>query len=240
MRTYTIRFLSMAVATASTTLLMLSCSLPLQRQQEHAAPVRQHTPVRQITQLDFARHASFAVCTEPTCPARTRKTLPVTPQAVPQPSMLVSRLGVDLAPTLDPDEVLLTAGHQASNSSAAPFQNFRAAKVVVHFDTNSAVLSGVSRAALDRAASDAGTADRIVITGRTDNVGSNNLNQALALARARSVRNYLRAKLPARGHVLALEAQGACCFTASNSTLEGRRHNRRVEIDFSVSGQVAP
>lgn len=113
-------------------------------------------------------------------------------------------------------------------------------KVVVHFDTNSAVLSDVTRAALDRAAVDAGTADRIVITGRTDNVGSNSINQALALARARTVRDYLRAKLPACGQVFTLEAQGACCFTASNSTPEGQRQNRRVEIVFSVSGQVAP
>ena len=235
MRVGAIRFLSMA----GMTLLMLSCSQPLQRQQEHAAPVRQHTPVRQITQLDFARHASFAVCTEPTCPARTRKTLPVTPQAVPQPSMLVSRSGTDPVPTLDPGTALLTAGHHAPGSSATPVQHSRTT-VVVHFDANSAVLSDVTRAALDRAAVDAGTADRIVITGRTDNVGSNNLNQALALARARTVRDYLRAKLPARGHVFTLEAQGACCFTASNSTPEGRRHNRRVEIVFSVSGQVAP
>lgn len=112
--------------------------------------------------------------------------------------------------------------------------------VMVHFASGSATLSASGKAVLDQALPAARQADRIVIAGRTDNVGSNRTNQALALARARAVRDYLHARLPVRSLTLAIDAQGACCFTASNDMPEGRRQNRRVEIVFGVPEQVVP
>ena len=79
-----------------------------------------------------------------------------------------------------------------------------------------------------------------MIAGRTDNAGSDAANQAVALARANTVRDYLRAKLPAGGDALLVDAQGSCCFIASNDTPEGRKQNRRVEVVLSVPEQVAP
>ena len=234
-----IRFLSTLSMTAGVTLLVMSCSLPLQRQHENAAHPNQHAALQKITQLDFGRNASFAVCTEPACPALTRKTLPATPQAIPHSAAPAPAPDVDTAATLDPGEVLLTVRRRAPDTIATPPENPRS-PVVVHFDSGSAALSDPARAALDQAASGAGAAARIVITGRTDNVGSNSINQTLALTRARAVRDYLRTRLPSHRHIFSLDAQGACCFTASNDTPEGRRQNRRVEIVFSVPEQVAP
>ena len=125
-------------------------------------------------------------------------------------------------------------------SASAPAANHRV-PVIVYFASGSATISDAARATLDQAAAGARATDRIVIASRTDNVGSKSVNQTLALTRARTVRDYLRAKLPSHpSHAFTLDAQGACCFTASNDTPEGRRQNRRVEVVFSASGQVAP
>lgn len=234
-----IRFLSTLSVTAGVSLLVMSCTLPLQRQHENAAHANQRASLQKITQLGFGHNASFAACTEPACPAPTRKTLPVTLQAIPHSAAPAPAPGVDTAATLDPGEVLLTVLHRVPDAIATPAENPRT-PVVVYFDSGSAALSDAARAALDQAASGAGAADRIAIAGRTDNVGSNSINQALALARARAVRDYLRTRLLSHRHAFSLGAQGACCFTASNDTPEGRRQNRRVEIVFSVPEQVAP
>lgn len=239
MRVRAFPLLSTLGTTAGMTLVVTSCSLRLQPLHEHAVGAHQHAPLRNITQAGFGRDAAFAVCTEPACPAFTRKTLPATPHPVPQTSAPAFAPSIDTAATLDPGEVHLTVRHGAPDAIATPIEAPRT-PVVVHFDSGSAALSAAARAALDQAASSARATDRILVAGRTDNVGSHRLNQTLALARARAVRDYLRTRLPARGPVFTLNAQGACCFSASNDTPQGRRHNRRVEIVFGVPEQVAP
>ncbi len=220
--------LSTLGTTAGMTLVVTSCSLSLQPQHEHTARAHQHAPLRKITQAGFGHDAAFAVCTEPACPAVTRKALPATPHPAPHSSAPVFAPGIDTAATLDPGEVHLTVRHGAPDAVATSSEASRT-QVVVHFDSGSTELSSAARAT-----------DCILVTGRTDNVGGNRANQALALARARAVRDYLHARLPVRSRTLTLDAKGACCFSASNDTPQGRRHNRRVEIVFGVSGQVAP
>lgn len=234
-----IRVLSTLSITAGMALLVVSCTLPLQRQHDFARHANQYVPLQKITQLNFGRDASFAVYMEPACPAVTRKTLPVTPPAAVHSAARTVAPGIDTTATLDPGEVLLAAGHRAPDAIATPAEVLRV-PAVVHFGSGSAALSDAARTTLDQAAAAARATDRIVIAGRTDNVGSNDINRVLALARARAVRNYLRTRLPSHSHVFTLDAQGACCFTASNDTPEGRRQNRRVEIVFSASEQVAP
>lgn len=229
-----IRFLSISSVTAGMMLLVVSCSLPPQAERGPTGGTKQHTPLQKIAQLNFGRDAAFAVCVEPACPAVTRKTLTVTQPAIP-----VQAPVIDIGATLAPGEVQLTVPPRASEAIAtriAPHPTL----VMVHFASGSATLSASGKAVLDQALPSASQADRIVIAGRTDNVGSDRANQALALARARAVRDYLHTRLPVRGHTLTLDAKGACCFTASNDTPEGRRQNRRVEIVFGASGRVAP
>lgn len=234
-----IHILSTFSIAAGMALLVVACSMPLQRQHDLAAHANQHAALIKITQLNFGRDATFAFCIEPACPAVTRKTLPVAPQAFPRSETPAPAPGNNAAASLDPGEVLLTARHPPRDVISAPAKTPRA-PVVVYFDSGSAALDQAARAALDQAVAGAHATDRIAITGRTDNAGSNRINQALALARARAVRDYLRASQPSRNDVFTLDARGACCFTASNDTPEGRRQNRRVEIVFGVPGQVAP
>lgn len=105
-------------------------------------------------------------------------------------------------------------------------------QTAVNFAANSAVLTAQAKRALDRAMPWARQADRIVISGRTDNLGSEPLNQRLAFERALAVREYIRDQIPLVNNVIAIDARGACCFVASNATAQGRSRNRRVEIVF--------
>lgn len=238
MMSQAIRFLSAFSMAAGIALLATSCSLSLQRQIEQGDSARadQSRPSLKIAQLHFGRDASFAVCVEPACPAVTRKTLAIKPRA---PANAIPP-SIDSAATLDPGEAELKVQRDTADAAAPPTKDHRA-PVIVYFASGSATLSSAARAALDQAVSGARAANRIVIAGRTDNVGSKSANQALALARARAVRDYLRSRLPSYpSHAFTLDAQGTCCFTASNDTPEGRRQNRRVEVVFSVPGQVAP
>jgi len=74
-------------------------------------------------------------------------------------------------------------------------------------------------------------ADKIIITGHTDNTGSADYNMKLSLRRAEAVRDYLLglgidpAKLEVKG-------EGMTNPAADNSTAEGRAKNRRVEVDI--------
>jgi outer membrane protein OmpA-like peptidoglycan-associated protein len=71
----------------------------------------------------------------------------------------------------------------------------------------------------------------VVITGHTDNVGSEAYNNTLSLHRAEAVRNYL-VKLGISTSRLKIEYKGPNAPAATNSTPEGRSLNRRVEFKF--------
>jgi outer membrane protein OmpA-like peptidoglycan-associated protein len=102
----------------------------------------------------------------------------------------------------------------------------------VHFAFGDASLTATARAQIDEVAGSLPSASRIAISGRTDSVGSPQSNQTLAVARANAVRDHLRNRYPHLASAVTLEARGACCFTASNDTQQGRALNRRVEIVF--------
>ena len=70
---------------------------------------------------------------------------------------------------------------------------------------------------------------RVVIIGHTDNVGSEMANQALSLARATSVRNYLESTGVAASQ-MQVYGRGASQPVVSNETAQGRATNRRVEV----------
>jgi outer membrane protein OmpA-like peptidoglycan-associated protein len=81
---------------------------------------------------------------------------------------------------------------------------------------------------------------RIVVAGRTDDLGSEELNQSLALARGLAVRDYLLdidPQLPAR---IAIDARGRCCYVAPNDNERSRSRNRRVEVAYSSESRPAP
>jgi len=83
----------------------------------------------------------------------------------------------------------------------------------------------VTRAELSRA-------DRVKVTGYTDNVGSAAYNKALSLKRAQTVRAYL-VGLGVDPGKFEVSGEGMSNPVADNGTKEGQAKNRRVEVEVS-------
>ena len=213
-------------------LFLVACSLLPQRQGEraHTGRPEQRVPVRHLAQMDFGKDAFFAACTEPACPTVTRKSLSVMPA--------IAALSVLPAPSSQDDTPQPVVDRTGART--APAFAVERYEVIVPFMSGSARLTAFGKAAIAHALLDARQASRILISGRTDSIGADALNQKLALQRALNVRRYLLQREPALHAAVVTDAKGLCCYTASNDTPEGRQKNRRVEVVFSVPGQVAP
>lgn len=105
----------------------------------------------------------------------------------------------------------------------------------IFFETASTNLKATSKAKLDELhAIIKGYSDfTLAIEGHTDSSGSADLNQRLSEKRAAAVRNYLVSKgLPS--HRITSAGYGENRPIADNSTAEGKKMNRRVELKFKA------
>jgi len=73
-------------------------------------------------------------------------------------------------------------------------------------------------------------AKKIVVTGYTDNIGSDEYNLKLSLQRAQSVADYLIYCKNIDPNIIVIKGLGKANPIASNATKEGQAKNRRVEI----------
>lgn len=180
----------------------------------------------------------FSACIEPACPTVTRKTLVTVHAIAPAPELVTVEPIIEKA-ALQPSTAKPPIQRAAADLNELMPEAPRPA-LTLHFPLANMELTAADKTALDELVSKAGKSERILITSRTDNVGSGGANQRAARIRAQAVRDYLSGKLPARVDAFVVDAQGACCFIASNETPEGRRQNRRVEIVLSAPEPVAP
>jgi outer membrane protein OmpA-like peptidoglycan-associated protein len=97
--------------------------------------------------------------------------------------------------------------------------------LTVYFDFNSWHLKGVERKKIKDALPSLKSADALKVTGYTCDVGSQPVNDELALRRARAVASYLR-EVGIKGEDLSVEGRGKCCYTDPDR----RSLNRRAEI----------
>ena len=74
-------------------------------------------------------------------------------------------------------------------------------------------------------------ADKVIITGYTDNVGDPEFNVTLSQQRAEAVRDYLIILGPPIPTKFQVNGGGEGNPVADNSTDEGRAKNRRVEVE---------
>ena len=70
---------------------------------------------------------------------------------------------------------------------------------------------------------------KLVVTGHTDNTGSDALNYKLGKWRAKNVADFLIQKGVPADRII-IESKGETMPVAGNATAEGRKKNRRVEI----------
>ncbi|MBP5287518.1 MAG: OmpA family protein [Elusimicrobiales bacterium] len=104
-------------------------------------------------------------------------------------------------------------------------------KLVVNFDTDSAVITGkyypLVKVFLSNLKQD--NLVKIKIDGYTDDVGTDEYNAKLAKARAEAVADYLVDNGISR-NIIVTTGHSKTDYAADNDTEEGRAKNRRVEI----------
>ncbi len=102
----------------------------------------------------------------------------------------------------------------------------------VYFSSGSAVLLEESEPMLKQVAAlvKASPAAGLTIEGHTDNIGSAEYNQKLSEARANAVREALVSRYGIPAGRLSAKGFGLTRPVDSNATVEGRAHNRRVEL----------
>jgi OOP family OmpA-OmpF porin len=121
-----------------------------------------------------------------------------------------------------------------------------AGDVAVTFGFDKAVLTKDDRAQLDDFAATLGAAKSFIleVTGGTDSTGPAQYNYELSQRRADAVVQYLASKYEIPAHRFYLIGIGKDKEVAANTTAEGRKQNRRVEVrlltntvETSASGQ---
>ena len=202
-------------------------------------PENQVTAVQRLVQFSFGAQAAFGICVEPACPAVTPKTLALASTASMQAVAHRAASTADAPPEFGTPKEAAPAqapAHLPTHPTTLLPAEAAIRNIVVIFPFASAQLTAPARAALFASIRHARQADRIVISGRTDVVGHETVNESLAQARAMSVRNYMRNQVPDLAAVISINARGRCCFVAPNDTEDGRSRNRRVEIAFISQG----
>ncbi len=215
-----------------------------------------------VAQLGYDHAAGFAVCTPPNCPSVTRKTMAAQmpldrpAAALPPPQATVRDAAVAPAERpaspvrSDPSSPPVSAppALPASAAALAPAANALTAprsqppdaptaptrKLTLLFDSNSAELNDAHRGQIQGALGELRRAERLVISGRTDDQGSERLNQALAVSRALSIRRELLRLVPDLPARIEIDAKGRCCYVSSNKDEDGRSRNRRVELLYAL------
>jgi outer membrane protein OmpA-like peptidoglycan-associated protein len=129
------------------------------------------------------------------------------------------------------------AVHRADSldSVVKGLDNYKAmANVTVTFGFDKAVLTKDDRDALDDFAAQLGTAKSYIleVTGGTDSTGPAQYNYDLSQRRADAVVQYLASKYGVSAHRFYLIGIGKDQEVAPNTTAEGRKQNRRVEVQL--------
>ncbi|MFJ4339263.1 OmpA family protein [Streptomyces sp. NPDC088915] len=104
----------------------------------------------------------------------------------------------------------------------------------VLFGKDSAKLSAVANARIAAIAAEIKKQDakRVRVFGFTDDLGSSAHGDVLSKQRAQAVHTVLEQQLAAAGITYEIRGYGEQYPIASNSTEEGRKKNRRVEVSF--------
>ena len=139
------------------------------------------------------------------------------------------------------------AAEQVQNAQVQTVQDangLEAVKVTfdsgILFATNKADLNASSKSSLQQFASvlKNNSGCDVAIYGHTDNTGSDAINNPLSVNRANSVSNYLKSLGVPAAQIKSVNGMGSASPVADNSTAEGRKQNRRVEVYMYASEQM--
>jgi len=105
------------------------------------------------------------------------------------------------------------------------------------FATNKSDLNASAKSSLTKFANvlKQNTDCDVAIFGHTDNTGSDAINNPLSVKRAQAVQNFLLGQGVSGSQIRTVDGQGSTNPVADNSTAEGRKQNRRVEVYMYAS-----
>ena len=152
--------------------------------------------------------------------------------------------GAIIGKKMDKAKAEAEAVQNAKVESVTDANGFAAVKVTfdsgILFATNKADLNTSAKNSLAKFATVLNNnADcDIAIIGHTDNTGSDAINQPLSVKRATSVSDYLKSCGVKTVQIKSVEGQGSNNPVADNSTAEGRKQNRRVEVYMYASQEM--
>jgi len=123
-------------------------------------------------------------------------------------------------------------GEEASSMEQALEQKKPVEIYGIYFDFNSATIKPDSEAVLKQISDilHKNPSWKLSISGHTDNIGDAAFNQALSERRAAAVKDALVTRYGISADRLTTKGYGASSPIETNSTLEGRARNRRVEL----------
>lgn len=170
----------------------------------------------------------------PSVPPGTESTS-APPQVDGSASGLKLRDGATLAPAkvLDIISIVETEGGEERREDTNERVTF-ALQAEVLFGKDSAKLSPTARSRISIIAEEIKkqTSTRVRVFGFTDNLGSSAHGDVLSKQRAEAVHGVLDQELASAGITYEIRGYGEDYPIADNSTEEGRKKNRRVEISF--------
>lgn len=153
--------------------------------------------------------------------------------------------GALIGKRMDKKAVQLAAQLEDANVEVVTDANdLKALKVTfesgILFKTSSFSLSDASRSQLEMFARDiADMPDTdLTILGHTDNTGTPEYNEKLSIDRAESVASYLNKSCGIDKKRMTIEGRSFHEPVADNATIEGRLHNRRVEIYLTANEKM--
>lgn len=147
------------------------------------------------------------------------------------PKLDTEKADTEKAPSL-PDRDLSLVKTDTERPSPLSFPDDH---LVIYFNHNSFEISDASLGIFNRLAKLLINKHetKILITGYTDSTGPKSYNKAISKRRAETVKNYLINKGVNLSKITAV-GLGSQDFIASNETENGRRLNRRVEIELKI------
>ncbi|MFC9653910.1 MULTISPECIES: OmpA family protein [unclassified Streptomyces] len=170
----------------------------------------------------------------PSTPPGTESTSPP-PQVDGNASGLKLRAGATLAPAkvLDIISVIESEGGEERREDTNENVKF-ALQAEVLFGKDSARLSSAANSRIAAIAEEITKqgATKVRVFGFTDNLGSSAHGDVLSKQRAEAVHGVLQQQLTSAGITFEIRGYGEQYPIADNSTEEGRKKNRRVEVSF--------
>ena len=213
----------------------------LQKEQERLADQLKHEPPQSVESKPAAQNPKPSTTTAATG-AKTPDTTQVSPVVSPtDTNQPAAKAGDDQASSVNrpiPDAGATPNDSGPQGSKIAPLPLMKA-KVSIQFDINSNEVEADSYPVLERVAQYLVEHPEQVVNvrGYTDTSGSSGYNETVSRFRANAIKTYLIGKGVAADNIK-IFAMGDADPVESNDTAEGRKKNRRVEIEF-IQGQAA-